>query len=150
MSSSTSAAFPRGTGVNRVTCNAPDCRWWAVTYTTLADNPKPWPEAEYFMGGTHPVTPFWYACQKHTTHKHKLLTKGEKPVCERCGRTDSIQWTGGGTAYHFKPTVWDLAFYGEDGPPDPNRACPYCPDCADEYHEYWNGMWEDYRSMVGV
>lgn len=136
--------------MNRVTCNAHDCRWWATAFTTLADNPKPWPEAEYPTGGTYQVMPLWYACPKHRTPKHTPIPEGDKPpVCERCGKTEGVEWVGGGTAYHYVPTTWDIIRYGPGGL-DPNRDCPYCPDCAEDYRSYWNEMWSDYRSSIGI
>lgn len=136
--------------MNRTTCNAPKCRRWATTFTTSADNPKPWPEVPCFSGCTHPVTPLWYACPKHTTPKHRPIPRGEKPpVCERCGETEGVEWVGGGTAYHYEPTTWEIIIYGPGGL-NPNRDSPYCPACAKDYHDHWDEMWRDYHSSIGI
>jgi hypothetical protein len=136
--------------VIRVVCSHKDCRLWAVAFTTLEDNPRPWTEIpDGFMGAVVRV-PLWYTCRKHSTPLHKPLPDGEEaPVCELCGKTDGIKWTGGGTAYPHTITVWDWIVYGPEGPPNPNRNCAFCPEHAEEYHEHWDEQWAELRSMQG-
>ncbi len=136
--------------VIQVVCGEPSCRRWATVYTTLEDNPRPWSLDLEHYAGPHEIEPLWYVCALHATAKHKPLPEGyDAPVCERCGKTGGIKWTGGGTAYHYEPTTWDIIFYGPGGL-DPNRDSPYCPECAEDYHAHWDEMWKDYRSSIGI
>ncbi len=136
-----------------VTCTHRDCRRWAVAYTTLEENPRPWgpPIPEGALGVVVNV-PLWYACVRHATPKHKplALDSDQAPVCEFCGRTDGVEWVSSPTMYSHKISVWDWIIYGPVGPPDPNRATPYCPDCAEQDREFWEEMWKDYRSSQGI
>jgi hypothetical protein len=138
--------------VNLVTCDERNCRRLATTFTTLADNPKPWPEVPYgepWFGSYHVVPP-WYACPRHTTLKHRaILALDVPPVCCVCGKTDGIAWVGGMTAYHYKPTTWEIIRYGSEGL-NPNRDRPYCPACSDDYRSHWEEQWKDYRSSMGI
>lgn len=120
-----------------ILCQEPGCRRLATSYTTLEEDP--WES---------PRRPNWYACWRHESPKHRPLPADmtQAPVCERCGRTENVRWTGGGTAYHYVPSVWDLIRYGPGGL-DPNRDSPYCAECAEDYHSYWDEMW---RSCQGA
>jgi len=52
--------------------------------------------------------------------------------CEcRC----KVQWRSAMTQYH-----WD----GKGD--DPNHPVLLCEDCAKEYHDYWQEMWDDYNA----
>ncbi len=138
-----------------VTCNATQCRNWAVAFTTRAENPEPWPMSELDpLGGSWPVEPLWYACREHAGPHHHVLDELRErqpaPVCECCGVTGAIEWTTSGPAYDEKVSVWDWIRYGPQGPPSSNRAHPFCKDCADDYNSYWDEMWKDYRSTIGV
>ena len=140
-----------------VVCSYPKCEEWAVSYTTLEDNPQPWPVRilegiwnEFLRESVQ--TPIWYACQVHRTPKHKTLPfEGEPPpVCEYCGSTDGVRWSNCNTRYHIEATAWDYVRYGPGGPPDPNRERPYCAECFEEDEHFWAEQWKEYRSMQGV
>ena len=138
-----------------VTCNAPQCRNWAVAYTTRAENPEPWPRKACSMTGCdHPVMPLWYACRAHSGAAHhalvELLEGQPAPVCERCGATEGIEWVDSGSMYHEKVSVWQWIKYGPQGPPSANRSSPYCPECAADYRAYNDERWAELRSSAGV
>ena len=60
------------------------------------------------------------------------------PGCEQCGRKEDVALEGTRTMYHFE---------GEPGSKDdPNRPLRLCRTCAKDYHEYWDDMWNAYRS----
>ena len=56
-------------------------------------------------------------------------------MCDRCGATENIEVVGAMTAYD-----------SPDGKPDPNHPIPYCPDCTEEYVDFWDEMWAEYYS----
>ena len=129
----------------RVVCGEPNCRRWATAYTTLEENPrKTWQNGQEFLYGHVVIIPRWYACPLHTTAKHHPLVGDKPPVCEQCGETDGVDWADSRTMYETKVSVWQWAFYGPEGPPDPNRSSPYCPDCTKRHNEYWDEMWSAY------
>lgn len=60
--------------------------------------------------------------------------------CENCGSLRGVKLEPGRTAYHYTGPRNTLT--------DPNRARGYCRPCAEEYHAYWDSMWDDYyRSL---
>lgn len=56
-------------------------------------------------------------------------------ACIRCGTHEGVQMEPSRTAYS-----WDGR--GKD----PNENVPFCRDCAEEHHAYWDEMWNDYYS----
>lgn len=61
--------------------------------------------------------------------------------CEHCGRFWGTGWESSRTAYPYD------GLEGLDQ--DPNRPLRYCRPCAAEHHEYWDGMWAEYRNSQG-
>lgn len=57
------------------------------------------------------------------------------PVCERCGAV----------GFDVKVQVCRSAYA------DPREnVCPvYCPVCADDYHAYWDSLWDEYNASRG-
>ena len=54
------------------------------------------------------------------------------PACERCGR-HSVQVVQ-------RPCMTAYA------DPQANRALKLCPECAEEYFDYWKEMWAEARA----
>jgi hypothetical protein len=64
-------------------------------------------------------------------------------VCARCGAAEGIQLEDARTEYaQPEPDFFDHLI-GEP-PPDPNAPVPLCRACAEEHHEFWDAMWQDY------
>ena len=53
-----------------------------------------------------------------------------------CRNKKGVEWIGAATRYE-----WDVDKYPLE---DPNRKLFLCEQCADEYMEYWNEMWDSY------
>jgi hypothetical protein len=53
--------------------------------------------------------------------------------CGRCGSSAGVEYEPTRTAYYFEP-----------GEPDPNVGAWLCRPCADEYHEHWDDMWNEW------
>ena len=60
---------------------------------------------------------------------------GAGGMCDRCGKREGIR------------LVEAMTVYSEtEGNPDPNHPTPYCSECAQEYEEHWQAMWDEYNS----
>ena len=70
---------------------------------------------------------------------HALWRDGEMhgagAMCDHCGKTEGVKIVGAMTAYSQI-----------EGEPDRNHPTPYCPECAQEYEEHWQEMWDEYYS----
>lgn len=64
--------------------------------------------------------------------KLKGPCEGFHGPCDQIG-----QQRGPRTAYHWNGK-------GED----PNQSPILCDECADEYHDYWDEMWDDYYAGI--
>jgi hypothetical protein len=127
-----------------VVCDFGTCQEWAVSFLSSADAPEHAPlEQDFDLDSPPPPKPLWYACASHSTDQHKSLDGLVlPPVCDRCGSAEGVQWEDGRSAYHVDETVWhQLLVNIDEEPPDPNRAMPYCRDCAEDWHRYWDEMW---------
>lgn len=60
----------------------------------------------------------------------------ERLVCAECGSTKDVKMESSRTAYHFTGIPGSAE--------DPNKAIPFCRECAKIHHEYWDGMWAEY------
>ena len=58
---------------------------------------------------------------------------GANRMCGRCGSRDQVKLESARTQYC--PSETD---------PDPNADVPLCRPCAEEHHDYWNEMWNEY------
>lgn len=63
---------------------------------------------------------------------------GAGGVCDVCGTQDGVSIVESMTAYHT-----------EEGEPDRNHPIPLCSECADEYREHWQAMWDEYHASQG-
>lgn len=54
-----------------------------------------------------------------------------------CGATGNMSWRPAVTAYH-----WD----GKGK--DPNRDLYLCDNCAEDYYDYYDGLWQDYYGGI--
>lgn len=76
-----------------------------------------------------------------------------KPAkCEQCEATEGVELEGTRTAY-AAPRIngWTRLLLDDeiaDNSPDPNTGMWLCRDCAKEYHEYWDEMWENARPSL--
>lgn len=102
------------------------------------------------------VSPPFYACEEHRPPGYQDLDRAGPwaPICEYCGAL-SPKWVESATAYHWEatslpvnPTAWDwLRFTTEDDfGPDPNRPHAFCESCAQEYNDWWDEQWREYRA----
>ena len=70
---------------------------------------------------------------------HALWRDGELHgagvMCDRCGKTEGVKIRGAMTAY-----------VQTEGELDRNHPTPFCPECSEEYVEYWQAMWDEYHS----
>lgn len=67
-------------------------------------------------------------------------------TCARCGITEGVELESSRTCYVSRPRTWVERVAGEEDPPDPNAPIPLCRECAVEHHEYWDGMWAEWRA----
>lgn len=74
-----------------------------------------------------------------------------KPAkCEQCEATAGVEYEGSRTAYAV-PSVnaWQRLLLDDEGLtrelPDPNTGMWLCRDCAKDYQDYWDEMWENAR-----
>jgi hypothetical protein len=86
---------------------------------------------------------------------HVLLGIGQRK-CERCGSTEGVELESARTAYVrackadrcsvdilVRPCKADCPHWPKE---DPNAPVLLCRPCALDHHEYWDGMWADYRA----
>jgi hypothetical protein len=76
-------------------------------------------------------------------------------TCERCGSTEGVELEDSRTMYEPKVySRYELLMLLDDPlvdePEDPNRPWLLCRECAKEHHEYWDEMWDMYRSNQGI
>lgn len=60
------------------------------------------------------------------------------PRCERCATIFGLELESSRTLYNFDGDWFS--------PKNPNRPQLLCRCCAEEHHDYWDGMWADYNS----
>jgi hypothetical protein len=67
--------------------------------------------------------------------KQRALQALTQPGCGRCGTTKGVTQQPCRTQY---------------ADPKENESPWLCAQCAEDYHDYWDGMWADYYSGSGV
>lgn len=64
----------------------------------------------------------------------------EKGCCEHCGSKENVSWIFSRTQYVWHNSVFDPYWELEN----PNRKLFLCENCAAEYNDYYDEMWQDY------
>ena len=66
------------------------------------------------------------------------LDYGRGEMCAHCGSREQVTLEDARTQY-----------CETEENPDPNADIPYCRSCAEEHHEHWDEMWDEYNAGRG-